>query len=100
MVDQQEKGEDKAGETQNLEYHQIPATHWRKGILLVSVNGHAYPEDGEDNLWVQCDYRVWYHVECTNIDPEEYDHLSMSLSLGFVTTVHCIKLCFDCLRSV
>ncbi len=33
----------------------------------------------EDRLWVQCDNRAcetWYHVECTEIDPEEYDDLS------------------------
>ena len=39
------------------------------------------PECGqsdEERLWVQCDNpacEAWYHVECTDIDPEEYGDL-------------------------
>ena len=35
--------------------------------------------DEEEGVWVQCDNpdcEVWQHVECTDIDPEEYDDLS------------------------
>ena len=33
----------------------------------------------EEALWIQCDNQscgMWYHVECTTIDLEEYDNLS------------------------
>ena len=56
----------------------------QQALDLTSDSGtvHVCPEcgkEGDDSLWVQCDNRaceMWYHVECTNIDPEEYDHLS------------------------
>ena len=35
-------------------------------------------EGDETRLWVRCDSvscKTWYHVECTHIDPEEYNDL-------------------------
>ena len=35
-------------------------------------------EDGDDVLWIQCDNEqctTWYHVQCTDIDPVDYNVL-------------------------
>ena len=50
-------------------------------ILDSASDSTHCPECGqsdEERLWVQCDNpacEAWYHVECTDIDPEEYGDL-------------------------